>query len=236
MSYFWKKYGAAFGISVFLLTAVILVVLTLGGKAAERHYYSKWIVDDVGLISSETKEEIADVIQALDENYGSIMGVVITDEIHGVGTADHAYMLQKTYGFGNCDLMLLICPGARKHYLADGDVIAGYYPNSLRIALQEQFAGDLYAEESADAAILQIYDTAVQWYSDNVPQNIGQRSQRSRAAGGTEVLMTLLLLITGAFLLLCLVRYLFWPLFFIKTTGKWNPLGGWHILGPLKKK
>lgn len=236
MKSFIKKCGLPTFATVLVLAAVILIGLSLSNKAMKNHYYGKWVIDEAELFSAETKQQLAQTNRELDEKYGSIMGVVTVKNGEEGGISERAFAMLQSYGFGTCDLMLLICPETEKYYLADGDVISQYFPNDLRITLQQYACPELFDAGKADAPVLAMFDAAVQWYGENVPEHLQQRTDRHQPARGGEVLVSLMLLLVLAFVLLCLARYLFWPLFFLKASVKWQPLWGWHILGPLKRR
>jgi len=235
MKQLWKTYGLAAVVTLLILGCLIWLGSSLAASAVSSRYYAKWIVDDAKILSAQTEESLAETIRQMDEKYGSILGIVTTDE-EIANVADYAFALQRSHGFGKQDMMLLIAPVQKTHYLADGDVIAHYFPNDLRLAMAEVLTPDSFSDESADDTVLAAYALAENWYEDHISVQMGGRKDRSQPAGGAEVLMTLLLVTVSLFALLCLFRYFVYPLFRHKSLGAWKPLWGKHILGPLHKE
>lgn len=236
MKVFWKKYGLAIVITLLLIAALLWLGLSVGLNVSNSRYYEKWIVDDTDLLSNETEETLAKMIRVFDQKYGCILGLVISDDEVEQNISEQAFALQQSYGYGKNDLMLLVSPKVKKHYLADGDAISQLFPNELRIKLLDVFTDDAYEEDRLNKTILLAYDLAEEWFDDNVPQHMGGRKERNQPARGAEVLLAVLLVLISLFAVICLFRYFVYPLFCYPTLGRWKPLWGWSVFGPFGRK
>lgn len=229
---FIKTNGVALLVTVLLVISLAWIGTEKISLAADARYYKQWIVDDADILSEETIQELADFNERLDDTFGSIIGLVTVQSLDEKNIVDYSFGLFHNYGFGENDLMILLSLDEQAWYVADGDVMAGNYPNSLRIALQEQFTGKGLADED----VLEMYQLAAQWYEDNVPHNTAGNRNRNRSLRGADVIVGFTGLLAAGFVLLLLFRYLVWPIFRYNKVGAWKPLWGWGILGPISVK
>lgn len=228
-----KKYGPALAVTLALIIVIWLVFGAISAVVRDR-YYGKWVMDEAGLISRGTEEQLCSVNRELDEKYGSVVGLITVKNLDGRSASDYAYTLLQNYGFGQNDILILLAQEEATCFVADGDAMALNYPNSLRIALQECINGETYQRETADSSVLKMYETAVEWYFQNVPEGNGGNYGRHGASSGTGVVLGLLLTIIAAFALLTLFRYVIYPIFRYPNLGEWKPLWGKNLLEPLK--
>lgn len=229
---FFKKYGAAILVTVLLIAGAVWLGVDKASTAVNARYYKQWVIDDADLISEDTENKLASINENLDKTYGSVIGLITVDSLDGRNIVDYAYDLGYAYGFGENDLVILLTLDEADYYVADGDIMANNYPNSLRIDFQKRVTDDTFIPGKADASILDIYETTMRWYKNNVPKSNGGNYNRAQNVGGADVLGGLLSFIIVAFVMLSLFRYLVYPMFRYPTFGVWRPLWGWGLFGP----
>ena len=106
---------------------------------AKKNYgqYEDFLEDDADLFSDTTLETFAKYNAQLDYTYGSIMGLVTTDDLDGKSMADYAIDESAELELGDSDMLLLIDTDSEQWYLAYGDEMASYVDNDLSILFKE---------------------------------------------------------------------------------------------------
>lgn len=231
---FLKKYGAAILVIILLIGTVSWIALDVIPEAVADQYYKRWVIDDADLLSEDIEEQLAAFNKYFDKQYGSVAGVVTIEHLDEQSIADEIVLVADECGFGKNDIVFLIARDNGLWYMDFGDVMAQHVNNDLRMIAAEHMTDNVYV--SANADLLTLFAALSGWYEDSVPLSDGSNYGRQRYGGGIAVVLWIVGIAVGLILLLCLVRYLIYPLFSVSNGNGWRPLWGWPLLGPLQRK
>ena len=169
---------------------------------AKKNYeqYEKFIDDDANLFDNDDIETFAKYDAQLDYGYGSIVGLVTSDDLDGKSMEDYAIDASADLELGDGDMLLLIDEDSEQWYLAYGDEMAEYVNNDLSILFRENL-GSLFSG-SAKKSVTGLYQDLLGWYAENIPaaeQDVSaqpvypQEERRGRSLG--SILLTILVIV-----------------------------------------
>ena len=144
---------------------------------AKKNYgqYEDFLEDDADLFSDTTLETFAKYNAQLDYTYGSIMGLVTTDDLDGKTMEDYAMDESAELELGDSDMLLLIDTDSEQWYLAYGGDMADYVDNDLSILFRQNL-GSLFTG-SAEKSVTGLYQDLLGWYAENIPAASGNAVQ-----------------------------------------------------------
>lgn len=156
--------------------------------------YLGWIDDGANILSDDTEREVAVVLAAMDQAYGSIVALVTETDAGGMTLADRAVQIANDAELSGVDMILLIDTGTDNWYLQPGQDIAGYLDSDFQAIVTSSFgAGSVTAE--ADGLLPELYRDMFTWYEDNLsPQQSGVS-----LGGVLTVLVVVLIVVAIAF-------------------------------------
>ena len=70
-----------------------------------------WVRDDAGVLSADTRRELAELNAYWDAAYDSVVAFVSTESTGGAYMEDYAYDFGTAWGLGQNDMLLLVVPG-----------------------------------------------------------------------------------------------------------------------------
>lgn len=140
--------------------------------------YEDFLEDDADLFSDTTLETFAKYNAQLDYTYGSIMGLVTTDDLDGKSMADYAIDESAELELGDSDMLLLIDTDSEQWYLAYGDEMASYVDNDLSILFKENL-GSLFTG-NAGSSVTGLYRGFSAGTIRTSPRPRTKRRRRSR--------------------------------------------------------
>ena len=85
--------------------------------------YLGWIDDGANILSDDTEREVAVVLAAMDQAYGSIVALVTETDAGGMTLADRAVQIANDAELSGVDMILLIDTGTDNWYLQPGQDI-----------------------------------------------------------------------------------------------------------------
>ena len=178
---------------------------------AKKNYgqYEDFLEDDADLFSDTTLETFAKYNAQLDYTYGSIMGLVTTDDLDGKSMADYAIDESAELELGDSDMLLLIDTDSEQWYLAYGNDMASYVDNDLSILFKENL-GSLFTG-NAGSSVTGLYKGLLSWYASNIPAASHEEAQTQPVSYRQEERMSFGSVLLTLFIILIVLRILFRP-------------------------
>jgi len=100
--------------------ALLLIFISIGAANAKLTFppLTGRVVDDAGVLSSDTKERLTDILAQLEEKTGDQVVVATLKSLQGDEIADYGYQLGRTWGIGqkgkNNGAILIVVPSEHK--------------------------------------------------------------------------------------------------------------------------
>lgn len=156
----WKM-ALALAVSTVMLVCLALPALAAVPDRPENQY----VLDEAGVLSEETEQEIIKENQTLFEETGAQIVVVTVDFLDGETIDDYAYTLFNSWGIGSVErnngLLLLMAIGEDNYYATSGYGIDDYFDGAkLQEMLNEYLEPDFAAKEY-DAGAKKFFDAAL---------------------------------------------------------------------------
>ncbi len=231
MKDFFNRKNVAVTITLLLIAAALVIGFVLTPKQAtqntasqtvssapsdasgwaKKNYkqYEDFLDDDADLFESVTLETFAKYNAQLDYTYGSIMGLVTTDDLDGKSMEDYAIDESADLELGDADMLLLIDTDSEQWYLAYGDEMASYVDNDLSILFRENL-GSLFTG-SAEKSVTGLYKGLLSWYAQNIPAASHQDEQTQPAGSWQEEHVSFGSILLTLFIILIVLRIIFRP-------------------------
>lgn len=171
--------------------------------------YEDFLEDDADLFSDTTLETFAKYNAQLDYTYGSIMGLVTTDDLDGKTMEDYAMDESADLELGDSDMLLLIDTDTEQWYLAYGNDMASYVDNDLSILFKENL-GSLFTG-NAGSSVTGLYKGLLSWYASNIPAASHEEVQTQPVSYRQEERMSFGSILLTLFIILIVLRIIFRP-------------------------
>ena len=186
-------------------------VSTDAASWAKKNYeqYEDFLDDDADLFDDVTLEAFAKYNAQLDYTYGSIMGLVTTDDLGGKSMADYAIDESADLELGDSDMLLLIDTDSEQWYLAYGDEMASYVDNDLSILFKENL-GSLFTG-NAESSVTGLYKGLLSWYASNIPAASHEDAQTQPVSYRQEEHVSFGSILLTIIIILIVLRIIFRP-------------------------
>lgn len=159
--------------------------------------YERWIMDNAGILSSDTEKQLCLYNATWDSRYNSIIAVVTVDRLSdGTDIENAAYDLGAEAGLGEGDALVLLAMEDGEFYVAVGNDFGSIITANLEKELSGTLARALDRSDS-DAQVMRFYDRMNEVYHANF--GMGNDSGKEDAEGDAY------LLLFGLLVLLCIV-------------------------------
>ena len=127
----------------------------------ENHY----VLDEAGVLSEETEQEIIDTNNALFEETGAQVVVVAVDFLGGEDIEDYAYTLFNSWGIGSVErnngLLLLLAIGEDNYYAMSGYGLEDYFDGAKLKGMLNDYLEEDFAARDYDAGVEKFFSQAV---------------------------------------------------------------------------
>ena len=158
-----KQLPRALGLFLALMMAFCLAVPALAAYPDRPE--NQYVLDEAGVLSEETEQEIISQNQTLFQEEGAQIVVVAVDFLDGEDIADYAYSLFNIWGIGsqerNNGLLLLLAIGEDNYYAMAGYGIEDYFDGAkLQDMLNEYLKPD-FAARDYDAGVEKFFQAAL---------------------------------------------------------------------------
>lgn len=156
----WKR------VFTLAVAAALAVVLTIPALAVvPDRPENQYVLDEAGVLSDETEQEIISQNQKLFEETGAQIVVVAVDFLDGEEIDDYAYSLFNSWGIGSVErnngLLLLMAIAEDNYYAMPGYGIEDYFDGAkLKDMLNEYLEPD-FAAKDYDAGAKKFFDAAL---------------------------------------------------------------------------
>lgn len=185
--------------------------------------YLQWVQDEEDFLSAEAEKELAKINAALDYTYGSLAGLIITDDLNGQDLETFTYSEGDAMGFGQNDLVIVLTPQSQEWYVGYGDRMSVFVDEELRILATGHLSNELFVafQHERDARMVNFYQLIADWYEDNVPQT--EQSEPMESSGRVELLGVILFILI---LILFLSTFRRGRVFFVGNSWRRRPPRG----------
>lgn len=153
-------------IKAFCLAVLLAVTLAAGVSASGYGFPSRdvnsYVVDEVGVISSETRNYIDSRAGALDEACGAQIMFVIVDFTGSYEIDDYAYELFNTWGVGSKSedngILYVLAVGAEDYYVTPGEGLTRTFTGGTLQRILDDYMEPDFAAGDYDAAVRKTFD------------------------------------------------------------------------------
>ena len=156
-----KRVAAAW---IAVMLAVVLALPALASTIPSRPE-NQYVLDEAGVLSEETEQEIISKNQELFEETGAQIVVVAVDFLGGDEIDDYAYMLFNSWGIGseerNNGLLLLMAIGEDNYYSMAGYGIENYFDGAKLQDMLNQYLEPDFAAKDYDAGAKKFFQEAL---------------------------------------------------------------------------
>ncbi len=160
----WKKaskMALALMVSVALACCLALPALAVVPDRPENQY----VLDEAGVLSDETEQEIISKNQKLFEETGAQIAVVAVDFLDGEAIEDYANSLFNVWGIGSVErnngLLLLMAIGEDNYYATSGYGIEDYFDGAKLQGMLNEYLEPDFAAKDYDAGAKKFFEAAL---------------------------------------------------------------------------
>lgn len=147
-----------------LALALCLAVPALAISIPQRPE-NQYVLDEAGVLSEETEQEIIDTNNTLFEETGAQVVVVAVDFLGGEDIEDYAYTLFNSWGIGseerNNGLLLLLAIGEDNYYAMSGYGLEDYFDGAKLKGMLNDYLEEDFAARDYDAGVEKFFSQAV---------------------------------------------------------------------------
>ena len=147
-----------------LALALCLAVPALAISIPQRPE-NQYVLDEAGVLSEETEQEIIDTNNALFEETGAQVVVVAVDFLGGEDIEDYAYTLFNSWGIGSVErnngLLLLLAIGEDNYYAMSGYGLEDYFDGAKLKGMLNDYLEEDFAARDYDAGVEKFFSQAV---------------------------------------------------------------------------
>ena len=126
---------------------------------------NQYVLDQAGVLSEETEQEIISQNQKLFQETGAQIVVVAVDFLDGEEIDDYAYSLFNTWGIGSVErnngLLLLMAIAEDNYYATSGYGIEDYFDGAKLKEMLTQYLKPDFAAKDYDAGTRKFFDAAL---------------------------------------------------------------------------
>lgn len=199
--------------------------------------YTRYVVDEAGMLSDSTVRKISEHNAAWDYSYGSICGLVTVQDLNGQDIVDAAYDAAGDIGLGENDYLLFLDEGTADWYFVPGAEASYYVDNRLEILVTGAM-GSVFRD--ADDSIQDLYQELDEWYADTVPlaDTAAEGSGNGMVAGGTILFVMLIVILITISVISSMVRAGrrvvggWWPVFVGRRWSRYHTHHTYHTPPP----
>lgn len=145
----FKSRGFALVVLVLVIVAGSVYGLSRKPLAVE---YGKWIADDAGLLTQETRQTLEEYNDQWNDRLGAVVAVATVDSTHGRSVEKYAAQLGKAWGLGQNDMLLLMVKGDH-YYVLLGDSVNAAATDTQLSKLKTAVETDYYKDDYDRAAL-----------------------------------------------------------------------------------
>lgn len=125
-----------------------------------------WVRDDAGVLSADTRRELAELNAYWDAAYNSVVAFVSTESTGGAYMEDYAYDFGTAWGLGQNDMLLLVVPGEMPYLvLSNSEIVPD---KELEADFYDAFDDGL---RDYDNAVSEFYGELDDLYNDYAPRH-----------------------------------------------------------------
>lgn len=173
----WKR-AVALAVTAVLAVGLAVPALAVVPDRPENQY----VLDEAGVLSEETEQEIISKNQDLFEETGAQIVVVTVDFLDGETIDDYAYSLFNAWGIGsqerNNGLLLLMAIAEDNYYAMPGYGIEDYFDGAKLKDMLTQYLEPDFAAKDYDAGAKKFFDAALSdmetYYADYTDEYTGE--------------------------------------------------------------
>lgn len=147
-----------------LALALCLAVPALAISIPQRPE-NQYVLDEAGVLSEETEQEIIDTNNTLFEETGAQVVVVAVDFLGGEDIEDYAYTLFNSWGIGSVErnngLLLLLAIGEDNYYAMSGYGLEDYFDGAKLKGMLNDYLEEDFAARDYDAGVEKFFSQAV---------------------------------------------------------------------------
>lgn len=126
---------------------------------------NQYVLDEAGVLSEETEQEIIDTNNALFEETGAQVVVVAVDFLGGEDIENYAYTLFNSWGIGSVErnngLLLLLAIGEDNYYAMSGYGLEDYFDGAKLKGMLNDYLEEDFAARDYDAGVEKFFSQAV---------------------------------------------------------------------------
>ena len=158
-----KQLPRALGLFLALMMAFCLAVPALAAYPDRPE--NQYVLDEAGVLSEETEQEIISQNQTLFQEEGAEIVVAAVDFLDGEDIADYAYSLFNIWGIGsqerNNGLLLLLAIGEDNYYAMAGYGIEDYFDGAKLQGMLNEYLEPDFAAQDYDAGVEKFFQAAL---------------------------------------------------------------------------
>jgi len=217
--------------SRFALLILLLLILTRSARASEPKFppLTGRVVDDAGVLSASTQNQLTDMLAAHERATGEQMVVVTLDSLQGYTVEDYGYQLGRYWGIGqkgkNTGAILIVAPKEHKVRIEVGYGLEGQLTDAISATIIQNYILPSFKRGDFDAGVSAGTRSILQVLGGN-PLEIAEPATSTVSIGDKDKSP-----------IFVLWYFLFWALFFLWAglTGRihrgvrhgWDSGGGY---------
>lgn len=219
---------AAIARSVSLAVVVLLLGLAIAHAALSFPALSGRVVDDAGILSSDTRDSLTNLLAEHERQTGNQVVVVTVKSLQGTTIEQYGYQLGRAWGIGikgkNNGAMLIVSPSTHDVRIEVGYGLEGLLTDAQSKLIIENVMLPKFRSGDYDGGIRDGTVTVLQALGGHPSAQVVQPTASDEPTGGDHgfhipiiVIVIILWFVFGRF---------FWPLFFLGGLGGWGRGGG----------
>jgi uncharacterized protein len=210
--------------------AIVALLLGLAAAYAALSFpaLSGRVVDDAGVLSSDTRDTVTNLLAEHERQTGNQVVVVTLKSLQGTTIEQYGYQLGRAWGIGikgkNNGALLIVSPSTHDVRIEVGYGLEGLLTDAQSKLIIENVMLPRFRSGDYDGGVLNGTVTVLQALGGHPSAAVSQApasDARSSDGGGFHipiiVIVIILWLVFGRF---------FWPLFFLGGLGGWGRGGG----------
>ncbi len=192
-----------------LLTALVILGCAVYGRAeylAELRQasasYGQWIDDEAGVLSDSVKQQLAAYNQSWDENYSSIIALVVVDNVGYDNLEEYLYDRAEEWELSSWDMILVLDVNDQSCWMDCGDDVYEYLESGQITDYLNEYLYDDFMAGNYGKGLLALYGAWDEWYdqvgsgqSGYSPESYDPGYQTYSSGGGAVMAIIILIIL-----------------------------------------
>lgn len=158
-----KKRNVFRKLSALLCAVCLMAGLSVPALASiPKRPVNRYVLDEAGVLSDRTEEEIVTKNKVLFEKYGAEIVIVAVDFLGGQDIDDYAYNLFNDWGIGSSErnngILLVLAIGEDNYYATSGYGLEDEFDGAKFQELLDEYLEDDFAAGDYDAGVKKFFD------------------------------------------------------------------------------